>query len=85
MRVTSLVLIQILSKRMWVDWPKCRSDPPDEGHLACLDHEHYKSFFLINHAYQPYIFKIKHTYVTCMHNDPLPFELGIISLGALFL
>ena len=21
---------------MWVGWPKCGSDPRDEGHLACL-------------------------------------------------
>jgi len=36
MLVTPLVLIQIFSKRMLVDWPKCGSDPRDEGHLACL-------------------------------------------------
>ena len=36
MLVTPLVLIQIFSKRMLVDWPKCGSDPQDEGHLACL-------------------------------------------------
>jgi len=36
MLVTPLVLIQIFSKKMLVDWPKCRSDPWDEGHLACL-------------------------------------------------
>ena len=36
MLVTPLVLIQILSMRMLVDWPKCGSDPRDEGHLACL-------------------------------------------------
>ena len=36
MLVTPLVLIQIFRKRMLVDWPKCRSDPRDEGHLACL-------------------------------------------------
>jgi len=36
MLVTPLVLIQIFSKRMLVDWPKCWSVPQDEGHLACL-------------------------------------------------
>ena len=36
MLVTPLVLIQIFSKRMLADWPKCGSDPRDEGHLACL-------------------------------------------------
>jgi len=36
MLVTPLVLIQIFSKRMQVDRPKCGSDPRDEGHLACL-------------------------------------------------
>ena len=36
MLVTPLVLIQIFSKKMLVDWPKCGSDPRDEGHLACL-------------------------------------------------
>jgi len=36
MLVTPLVLIQIFSKRMLVGWPKCWSDPRDEGHLACL-------------------------------------------------
>ena len=36
MLVTPLVLIQTFSKRMLVDWPKCGSDPRDEGHLACL-------------------------------------------------
>jgi len=36
MLVTPLVLIQIFSKRMLVDWPKCGSDPPNKGHLACL-------------------------------------------------
>jgi len=36
MLVTPLVLIQIFSKRMLVDWRKCGSDPRDEGHLACL-------------------------------------------------
>ena len=36
MLVTLLVLIQIFSKRMRVGWPKCRSDPRNEGHLACL-------------------------------------------------
>ena len=36
MWVTPLELIQILSRRMWVGWPKCGSDPRDEGHLACL-------------------------------------------------
>jgi len=36
MLVTPLVLIQIFSKRMLVDWSKCGSDPRDEGHLACL-------------------------------------------------
>jgi len=36
MLVTPLVLIQIFSKRMLVDWAKCWSDPRDEGHLACL-------------------------------------------------
>jgi len=36
MRVTPLVLIQIFSNRMLADWPKCGSDPRDEGHLACL-------------------------------------------------
>ena len=36
MLVTPLVLIQIFSQRMLVDWPKCGSDPQDEGHLACL-------------------------------------------------
>jgi len=36
MMVSPSVLIQIFSKRMLVDWPKCGSDPPDEGHLACL-------------------------------------------------
>ena len=36
MWVTPLVLIQIFSKRMWVGWPKCGSDPRDEGHFACL-------------------------------------------------
>jgi len=35
MLVTPLVLIQIFSKRMLIDWPKCGSDPQDEGHLAC--------------------------------------------------
>ena len=38
MLVTPLVLIQIFIKRMLVDWPKCGSDPRDEGHLACLEH-----------------------------------------------
>ena len=36
MLVTPLVVIQIFSKRMLVDWPKCWSDPRYEGHLACL-------------------------------------------------
>jgi len=38
MLVTPLVLIQNFSKRMLmlVDWPKCGSNPRDEGHLACL-------------------------------------------------
>ena len=36
MRVTPFVLIQILSKRMQVGCPRARSDPRDEGHLACL-------------------------------------------------
>jgi len=36
MLVTPLVLIQIFSKRMLVDWPKCGSDPRAKGHLACL-------------------------------------------------
>jgi len=36
MLVTPLVLIQIFSKRMLVDWPKYGSDPQDEDHLACL-------------------------------------------------
>jgi len=36
MLVTPLALIQIFIKRMLVDWPKCGSDPRDEGHLACL-------------------------------------------------
>ena len=36
MWVTPLELIQILSRRMRVGWPKCGSDPRDEGHLACL-------------------------------------------------
>ena len=36
MWVTPLELIQILSRRMRVGWPKCGSDPQDEGHLACL-------------------------------------------------
>jgi len=36
MLVTPFMLIQIFSKRMLVDWPKCGSDPQDEGHLACL-------------------------------------------------
>jgi len=36
MLVPPLVLIQIFSKRMLVDWPKCGSDHRDEGHLACL-------------------------------------------------
>ena len=36
MLVTPLVLIQIFSKIMLVDWPKCGSDPRDEGHLARL-------------------------------------------------
>ena len=33
MLVTPLVLIEIFSKRMLVDWSKCRSDPQDEGAL----------------------------------------------------
>jgi len=40
MLVTPLVLIHIFSKRMLVDWPKCGSDPQDEGHLACLLSNH---------------------------------------------
>ena len=36
MLVTPLLLIEIFSKRMLVDWPKCEFDPRDEGHLACL-------------------------------------------------
>jgi len=36
MLVTSLVLIQIFSKRMLVDRPKCGFNPRDEGHLVCL-------------------------------------------------
>jgi len=36
MLATPLVLTQTFSKRMLVDWPKCGSDPRDEGHLACL-------------------------------------------------
>jgi len=36
MLVTPLVLIQIFSKRMLVDWPKCGSHSWDGGHLACL-------------------------------------------------
>jgi len=30
MLVTPLVLIQVFSKRMLTDWPKCGSDPRDE-------------------------------------------------------
>ena len=36
MLVTPFMLIQTFIKRMLVDWPKCGSDPQDEGHLACL-------------------------------------------------
>jgi len=36
MLVTPLMLIQIFSKRMLVDWPKCGSDPRDGGHLAAV-------------------------------------------------
>ena len=42
MRVTPLVLIQILSKRTWVGRLKCGSDPRDEGQLACLPLVHGK-------------------------------------------
>jgi len=37
MLITPLVLIKIFSQRMLVDWPKCGSDPQDEGHLAHLN------------------------------------------------
>jgi len=46
MLVIPLVLIQIFSKRMLVDWPKCGSDPRDEGHLACL-HSTQNSWYRI--------------------------------------
>ena len=39
MWVTPLELIQTLSRRMRVGWPKCGSDPRDEGHLACLRYD----------------------------------------------
>ena len=49
LRITPLMWIQILNKRMRVEWSKWGFDPPDEGHLACLVTPH------ANHRWHNYV------------------------------
>jgi len=60
MLVTPLVLIQIFSKRMLVDWPKCGSDPQDEGHLACLCFQDFSCRF----CWKLFVQKLWHDFLT---------------------